>query len=364
MTKASLFLAVLLTTRLVAADAADADKRIVQTIQRLSTFDYAKAAPKTQEAINRYLDATAGSGEYFALTEKYQIAAQAATLLKITVDHTGTPKAGEAVKLLFKLGRQETVSKTLATLPPDKAAALLESIAGVGSQEAVALAVGAVTAPGSAAEVRLRVVRALGLSAAGQQSLLQAARAKQLPDDIRQAAADALTTSTDAAVRTEAAALFQMAAKAPLPPIAELSKRTGDPDKGQLVFMTYCFTCHQVNGTGIDFGPALSEIGTKLAKEALYDSILNPNAGISFGFEGFEVKTKSGDTFIGMIASETERELALKVPGGIVQKTAKADVLSKTPLGVSLMTPGLQTIMEESQLIDLVEYLSGLKKKN
>ena len=64
-----------------------------------------------------------------------------------------------------------------------------------------------------------------------------------------------------------------------------------------------------------------------------------------------------------MVASETAEELALRVPGGVVQKTPKANVASKTPLGVSLMTPGLHTVMEESQLVDLVEYLAGLKKK-
>ena len=354
----------LLSLPLAAAEVSDADKRIVRTIQRLSSFDYAKANPKTQEAINRFLDATAGSDEYFTLVEKFQIAAQAGTLLQLTTEQAGTPKAGEAVKLLLKLGQHQTIGKTLSVLAPDAAGALLESIANVGSQEAVALAMSAVTAPGTVAEVRLRTAKALGLSATGQKSLLEAARAKSLPDEVREAAGTALTTSTDEAIRTEAAALFQMTAKKPLPPVAELVKKTGDTVKGQLVFMSYCFTCHQVNGAGIDFGPALSEIGSKLAKEALYDSILNPSAGISFGFEGFEVKTKTGDTFIGMVASETPEELSLRVPGGVVQKTPREAVISKTPLGVSLMTPGLHTVMDESQLVDLVEYLAGLRKKD
>ena len=360
----SLSAALLLSTSLVtAAEVSDADKRIVQTVQRLSSFDYNKASPKTQEAIQRYLEASAGSGDYFALVEKYQIAAQASTLLKLAMEQAGNPKAAEAVKVMLKLGQQEIIHQTLTTLAPEAAGALLESIANVGSKEAVALALRALTAQDTPTAVRLRAVKALGLGAAGQKALLEAARAGQLPDDTREAAGTALTTSTDEAIRTGAATLFQRAIKKPLPPVAELVKKTGDATKGHTVFLTYCFTCHQVDGTGIDFGPALSEIGSKLAKEALYDSILNPNAGISFGFEGFEVKTKAGETFIGMVASETAGELALKVPGGVVQKTAKASILSKTKLAASLMTPGLHTIMEESQLVDLVEYLSGLKKK-
>jgi len=358
-------LALLLSATLaVAADVSDADKRIVQTIQRLSSFDYSKASPRTQEATQRYLDATAGSAEYFTLVEKYQITAQAGSLLKLATEQAGNPKAAESVKILLKLGQEETIRKTLATLGPEAAGALLESIANAGSQEAVVLALSTITDPATATAVRLRAVKALGLGASGQKALLGAARAKNLPDDIREAAGTALTASTDEAIRTEAATLFQISAKKPLPPVAELVQRTGDATRGQTVFMTYCFTCHQVNGTGIDFGPALSEIGSKLAREAIYESILNPSAGISFGFDGFEVKTRAGDTFIGMVASETAEELDLKVPGGVIQKTAKANVLSKTKLGVSLMTPGLDSIMEENQLVDLVEYLSGLKKKD
>jgi hypothetical protein len=120
-------LALLLSATLaVAADVSDADKRIVQTIQRLSSFDYSKASPRTQEAIHRYLDATAGSAEYFTLVEKYQITAQAGTLLKLATEQAGNPKAAESVKILLKLGQEETIRKTLATLGPEAAGALLE----------------------------------------------------------------------------------------------------------------------------------------------------------------------------------------------------------------------------------------------
>ncbi|MDB6072227.1 MAG: dehydrogenase [Verrucomicrobiales bacterium] len=347
-----------------AAEVSEADKRIVQTVQRMSAFDFAKANPKTQEAINRYLDATAGTDEFFMLVEKYRITTQAGTLVRLLTEQAGTPRAGEAVKLLLKLGQQESVRATLKGLAPDAAGALLESIAAVGSQEAVALVIDAVRDPAAPAAAAVRAVKSLGLGSAGQKALLEAARAGTLPDAVRDTAGTALTTSTDAAIRDEAAAIFKMAAKAPLAPVAELAKKTGDATKGQTVFMTYCFTCHQVAGVGIDFGPALTEIGSKLAKEAIYDSILNPSAGISFGFEGFEVKTKTGETFVGMVASDTVDELALKLPGGVIQKIGKPALASKNPLGVSLMTPGLHTVMEESQLVDLVEYLSGLKKKN
>jgi putative heme-binding domain-containing protein len=95
----------------------------------------------------------------------------------------------------------------------------------------------------------------------------------------------------------------------------------------------------------------------------MYEAILNPSAGISFGYEGWEVKMKDGTTWVGMVASETDGELVLKVPGGVLQKCAKGEVVSRTKLKASLMTPNLHTVIPEADLVDLVEYLMTLKKK-
>jgi putative heme-binding domain-containing protein len=334
----------------------------VQTVQRLASFDYDKASQKTKDAIDRHLTATAGSDEYFQVVEKFRLASQAETLLKLAVEKAGTPVSGQAVKLLFQLGQADTLRAKLAALAPAAAASLVESIASVGSKETTELAAAVLTDAKSPAAVSEAAIKGLARNAAGQQAILAAAQAGKLPDSVKPAAAAALATSTDEAVRTAAAKVLAMTATK-LPPVAELVKKAGDAAKGQPVFMAYCFTCHQVNGQGIDFGPALGEIGTKLAKEALYDSILNPAAGISFGFEGWEVKTKDGNTFIGIVTSDTDKELALKVPGGIVMKLDKASITAREKMKVSLMTPNLHTVMSEADLVNLVEYLASLKKK-
>ena len=106
---------------------------------------------------------------------------------------------------------------------------------------------------------------------------------------------------------------------------------------GHAVYAKICFACHKVNDEGIDFGPALSEIGSKLPKEALYASIIDPNAAISFGFEGWEVKTKKGDTYVGMVAGETDAELSLKTPGGVIVKTPKSEISARKKMDISLM---------------------------
>ena len=86
----------------------------------------------------------------------------------------------------------------------------------------------------------------------------------------------------------------------------------GDAVKGKEVFKTLCSNCHQVNGEGVNFGPELSEIGDKLSKEALYTSILFPDQGISFGFEGYRIQLNDGSAAVGKIASETEDKVEVQ----------------------------------------------------
>ena len=66
---------------------------------------------------------------------------------------------------------------------------------------------------------------------------------------------------------------------------------------------------------------------------------------------------------VGIIASQTEEEISIKMIGGIIEKYKKSDIVSKTLYDQSLMPQGLAEGMGTQQLVDIVEYLSGLKRK-
>ena len=148
-----------------------------------------------------------------------------------------------------------------------------------------------------------------------------------------------------------------------MPPIEQLASMKGNPAHGKEVFVSAtCSTCHIINGQGTSFGPELSEIGAKLPKDALYTSILYPSAGISFGYEGWIISTKDGDDLDGMIASETADQLILKRAGGVTTPLKKSDIKDKRQMTLSVMPENLQQQMSTQDLVDLVEYLSTLKK--
>jgi putative heme-binding domain-containing protein len=122
--------------------------------------------------------------------------------------------------------------------------------------------------------------------------------------------------------------------------------------------------CHQIGREGVEFGPNLGEIGAKLGKEALYDAIVEPSSGISFGFEAWLLTMRDGDEVLGLIASETDQEVAVKVPGGQVLRYRKAEIVKRDKQAQSIMPAGMQEALSAQDFADLLTYLSSLKPRS
>src|SRR5690606_17962173 len=216
----------------------------------------------------------------------------------------------------------------------------------------------------NAVQLRTEAVMAFAAGRSGETNLLQLVKTHKLPEDLKTVATNIFTKTHRKDLKEEASKYLDVQLQAhKLPPVQELVAMKGNSDSGAIAFATYCGSCHQVKDQGIAFGPDLSEIGSKLSKEALYTSILEPSAGISFGFEGYAFKLKNGASVSGYIASQTEDEISIKMVGGIVEKYRKSDIVSKTLYDQSLMPQGLAEGMETQELVNIVEYLSGLKRK-
>ena len=114
---------------------------------------------------------------------------------------------------------------------------------------------------------------------------------------------------------------------------------------------------------GADFGPGLSEIGSKLGKDVLYQSILDPNAGVSMGFETWMITLKNGQVAMGIIRSETNEQLVLALPGGVANTFDKKQIEKREKLPTTMMPVGLQAMFSQDDLVNLIEYLSSLKAK-
>ena len=141
------------------------------------------------------------------------------------------------------------------------------------------------------------------------------------------------------------------------PAIAQVAMLTGNNQKGQTVFKTYCSTCHRHGPLGADVGPELTQIHQKFDKNALLDAIIHPSAAIAFGYEPWLITTKKGQTYYGFLVSDGEQALVIKGIKG-QQHTIPADeVFSRRQYKTSLMPDPSAMSMSNQQLADLTSFL-------
>jgi putative heme-binding domain-containing protein len=216
--------------------------------------------------------------------------------------------------------------------------------------------------------VRKAAVEAMGHSWGGEDLILSLLKSGKIEKDYIPAAVQGVSQAWRRMVRVEAAKYLNGGSTASvgkkIPELSTLMALNGKAENGIELFKTHCANCHQVNGQGVDFGPKLSEIGSKLSREGQYMAILYPDGGISFGYEGWDIKLKDGTILRGIVTSKTETAWTIKLPDGSLQTQALSAIKSKKQLTNSLMLSGFHEAMTEQELADLVAYLMQLKRKS
>jgi putative membrane-bound dehydrogenase-like protein len=216
-------------------------------------------------------------------------------------------------------------------------------------------------------EARLALAKGLARTDQGAQVLLDSARSGKLPSEVRFITGSLLRSSRKDEIRKAAVELFpspKSLGKEPVPPLAELLTRAGDAGSGEKVFKTTgtCANCHQVRGQGKVVGPDLTEIGSKLTREAMFVSVLDPSAGISHNFESYSALLESGQVIVGLMVSQTDDKVTLKDAQGIERSLPKNEIERLKKQEISLMPENLIEAVSTKDLVDIVEYMLTLKK--
>jgi putative heme-binding domain-containing protein len=362
----------LLAPRLIAAEAPatnepDRTAIAIEALSRLKGIDL-DANPAVKAAVLKLLVAVKGKPQFVDIVREFQLKDQDPGLLDVAIKNPANSTGADAMRLILANHDLDLVKTSLNGVDVSAATATAEVLGNVGENQIVPLLAPVITDAKREVALRKEAVRSLAKIRDGVVALLKLARDDKLPADLKLAASMELNQVRWPPLKAEAAQLLPLPQgrdAQPLPSLAELMKMNGDPVRGAEVFSrdaVGCVKCHQVNGRGIDFGPNLSEIGAKLGKDALYEAILDPSAGISFGYETWSIDLKNGDEAYGLRVSETADELAIKAVGGVVARYKKSDIAKREQLKTSIMPSGLQQTMSTQDLVDLVEYLWTLKK--
>lgn len=215
---------------------------------------------------------------------------------------------------------------------------------------------------------RKQALRSLVQTPAGARQVVECAKADRLPVDLRLMAALELAHLPWPEVTAQAAEVLIAPTGQdgrPVPRLADLMARRGDPAKGAQVFRrpeVNCIGCHLVNGEGVLLGSDLSDIATRMDRESLFENILDPSAVVTKGYESWQVILQNEDEYVGVLAGETETELALRDAKNNLIQLKKAEIKVRRQLTVSLMPNGLQQSLTTQDLVDLVAYLGTLNQ--
>ena len=335
-------------------------------LKHLGSVDLSKS-PELKAAVAKAIDSAKGTAAYVRLVVQLNLKERYPDLLVLAQKHPDEQLGVEAIRALLSKNQYALVTAGLNGKDEKVAVATATALGNSADGRIVGLLRPYLRDRKRPVAVRRAAVRAMGKTRNGARQLLRAAQQKSLDKSLTQAVAAALHSVPYRDVKSAAEKLFPLPAakdNKPLPGLSVLVTRRGNVDRGRVVFNTVgtCAKCHRVNNIGKDVGPDLSEIGKKLSRKAMIESIVFPSAGISHNYETYAVALKSGNQVTGIAVSRTDAAITLKGADGISRtfKTSEIDLIKKQ--SVSLMPADLQKTMTEAQLIDVVEYMLTLKK--
>lgn len=131
----------------------------------------------------------------------------------------------------------------------------------------------------------------------------------------------------------------------------------GDTTKGKAVYLSNCAVCHQMRGKmGVELGPDLGTVHNWTA-EIIMANILDPNISISAGYDLWNVEMKSGESFQGIIASETDAAITLRNNGKPEKTISRQDIKEIRSMDISAMPTGLEKKINKQEMADLLAFL-------
>ena len=325
-----------------------------------------KKSPRLKQALKTSLENVKGSKEYLELIKRYELKEYSADLLALAMDRPSETVGGEAIRLQMDLEGTKAVKEIVKNGDQDQKIALIQALKQANNEPAHDVLQEAILNQEQPLAVRKAAVLAFSGSWGGEDRLINIIRSGDLRADLDSTAVQALSSSMRNGLYQEASELLGIEAAmdetSTMAPVEELLALPGNAEQGETIFAQYCQNCHLVNGKGVDYGPGLSEIGDKLPKEALYTAILEPSRGISFGYEGYTVELKDGSEVMGYILSKNEDEVQMQLYGGLTNTYERSQIASIVEMDQSLMFDNLERAMSQQDLVDLVEYLSTLRK--
>ena len=198
----------------------------------------------------------------------------------------------------------------------------------------------------------LRALRFSSLSVTDTTALQALASTHQDTLPLARALTDPSTLYVGRPNFTDTAAWLRRLEAVPGKPDLEVGRRLFTHPK-----LAMCSSCHRHDGRGNVVGPDLTLISRQTDRAGILQSILEPSREVAPQYFPTQLKLADGTTFVGILLRSSEVETYRDIAGK--ERTfRKKEILSHEELKTSLMPPGLVLTLTDSELRDLLAFLS------
>jgi putative heme-binding domain-containing protein len=133
-----------------------------------------------------------------------------------------------------------------------------------------------------------------------------------------------------------------------------------DAGRGKAVFKKTCATCHRLENEGTEVGPDLLSALRNKTREGLVVDILDPSREVDPRYLEYQVTTRAGRSFTGMIAAETASSVTLRRAEKAEDTILRSQIETIEATAKSLMPDGLEMQLSKQDLADVIAYLQSV----
>ena len=150
------------------------------------------------------------------------------------------------------------------------------------------------------------------------------------------------------------------------PSLAGILQLKGDAARGRAA-ATRCILCHEIDGSGKDYGPSLRGWGATQPRDVIARAIADPSAEIALGYQGTEVLLKDGSVIHGLAFNNSDLGRADSPPvviqsaGGITQLIPKERIAEKRSFKRSLMYDPHTLGLTPQDIADITAWLQAYR---